>query len=301
MRRSPKTEPLRRQTKPQSGSRQFVSYHSSRKSFEPSAPPSRRSLADSKIKKVVADPAKLPIVLIGLVIAACMLYSTTLTSSAKLIVTNPSGVPKLRSNSDYQQTVDKILASSLINKNKITIDPAKLEQQVLQELSEIRSASVVLPLMGHRPIVELTPARPMLTLASQSGVYIIDSNGRAILSAKDLPAGTLLDVPTVQDEANLEVEKGKAALSRQDVTFITTLVKQLEAKKLKISSLTLPTLASELHIKLKGTKYPIKFSLLTDPNVVAGQYLAFRDKLDQLNVTPAKYIDARVEERVYYK
>jgi hypothetical protein len=118
---------------------------------------------------------------------------------------------------------------------------------------------------------------------------------------KSTDSDSLPELPSVRDDANLDIQPGKSVLSAKDVDFITSLDQQLSAKQVKVSSLTLPVLASELHVRVADQPYYVKFSLLTDPRIVAGQYIALMKKLDGDKVTPSEYIDSRVEERIFYK
>ncbi len=303
MRPRKKIDTSRRQ-RPQrqsSDSRQFVSYHASRQAREVNAPTERKSVAKAAVMANVNDPKRLPIILMFVLLAGCLLYTTTLTDSAKFVVTRPSGVPELRKASEYQQTADAILSSSMLNKNKITIDTAKIRSELMSNFPELDRVEVVLPLMGHRPIVEAVVSRPVLRVASQNGIYLVGSSGKALIEAKDIPAGTVIDTVLVSEEAQLNVKPGKAILAGSDVTFITTLAGQLKSKQLTISTLTLPPLASELRLQVEGEPFYVKFSLLADPRLSAGQYLAMRNYLQKQNIVPKEYIDARVEEKVYFK
>lgn len=293
----------RRHARPTSERRQFVSYHSSRQSYESSRPSERKSVSRSEAVKTraLSIPVSLTSAFIGLAIIGCLLYTTTLNGSSKFVITLPSGVPALRQAEVYSQAADDILNQSILNKNKVSINIDKIKTKLLDRFPELESVQVVLPLMGHRPIIEAVVAKPAIRLISDGGVYLISGEGRALADTKDLTKGIVIDVPTVTDEASLDIKAGNNVLSSSDVTFITTLVNQLDSKKLEITSITLPPLASELHIKLKGENYYGKFSLVTNPRQSAGQYIAIQNYLKQKNIVPKEYIDARVEEKVYYR
>jgi hypothetical protein len=235
-----------------------------------------------------------------LVVLICVAYGTTLSTKPRFSIETPASKP-LRPIAAYEQAGEKIFNESLWSKNKLTINTQKLTDQLQQEFPELSDVSITLPLMGHRPGVVAIAEQPALLLSTRQGMIIIGTSGKALAKVTDLPGAGDLVLPTVQDEADLRIETGKGALSAADVTFITTLVKQFESQKLSISSLTLPALASELHVRIAGAPYYIKFSLLTDSRVAAGQYFALRKRLEAEKVVPKEYVDSRVEERVYYK
>lgn len=236
-----------------------------------------------------------------LVLLVCVVYSTILSSKAKFVLDTPAGTKPLRSINTYQQEATIILNSSLFNKNKLTVNTTKLSQQMEAQFPELSGVSVILPLMGHRPLIEATVDKPALLIASNKGVFVVGQSGKVLIKTSDIKGAGDLAIPTVRDEADLSIEPGKGALSSQDVTFITTVVRQFEAKNISIASLELPTLASELYIHITGQPYYVKFSLLTDPRIATGQFFALKKNLEVENITPAEYIDSRVEERVFYK
>lgn len=217
-------------------------------------------------------------------------------------MTNPQGVPLLRSKQEYQQELDRILSSSILNQNKLTINTAKLTDQFATKFPELGYVEIVLPFMGRRPVIEATTSRPALFLSTSTDSYVVDGKGRAVINLKDLPDNAKsMAIPTVKDQADIDVGVGKAVLAKQDVTFITTLYKQFAAKQISVSSIELPPLASELHVRLSGRPYYIKFSLLTDSRIAVGQYLALDQELSNKHITPSEYVDSRVEEKIYYK
>ncbi len=66
--------------------------------------------------------------------------------------------------------------------------------------------------------------------------------------------------------------------------------------------MTLPVGTSELDVRLAGQPYSVKFNLESGTaRQQAGTFLATESKLKSQNVTPAEYIDVRVDGRAYYK
>ncbi len=85
------------------------------------------------------------------------------------------------------------------------------------------------------------------------------------------------------------------------IQFITRLDSQLKAEKLEVQAYTLPLLANELHVRLQGQGYYMKFNTENDSRVQVGTYLAVIEKLNSAGQAPTEYIDFRIEERAYYK
>lgn len=280
----------------------FVSYHASRQAAQPNQassgrqPTSTTTRALPVLKKT--RPLHAALLIIGLVV---VLYNLTLSTSPRFIMTNPSGVPMLRTTQTYQEAAGTILGDSIANTNKLTVNPATVAQKLQARFPELETVEVVLPFAGRQPIVEAVTSRPALRLVSSGQTYLVNNKGRVVINAAQATNTRALAIPTIQDQADLDIRVGEGVLSGQDVTFITTIVKQFQARKITIASLELPALASELHVRVSGQPYFIKFNLLTNPRIAAGQYFALSDKLQKDGVVPKEYVDSRVEEKVYYK
>jgi hypothetical protein len=170
-----------------------------------------------------------------------------------------------------------------------------------QQFPELGVVSMTIPIMGREPLVELISDKPTLLITSQDGIFVLNQNGKAIARLKDVPGVANLNLATVNDDTNIPIKVGKGVLSTQDVTFITSLIYQLNAKGITISSIKLPTEAAELRVEIVGQKYFIKFSLMSDPRISAGQFIAVYNKLKAEQGVVKEYIDARVEEKIFYK
>jgi len=299
-RRTPDKNNVRQSRLPEkrTANKEFFSYHASRQpalgGTAQTRQPREKLATVSKIRL-----RHLPTIIAFIALITSLFYMTTLGSDVRIQSATTSKL--LRDQSVYQIASAEILSSSVLNKNKVTIDTTKFEESMTQRFPELVSVSMTLPIVGHKPIVSLNADKPVLYIASQRGVFIVNKNGKALAKVSETEKGQGLDLPTLQDDANLPIELGKGVLSTQDVTFITTLVSQLNEKKVTISSLTLPPLAAELQVRPEGLKYYVRFSLLTNPRIAAGQYLATKKKLEVEKVTPKEYIDARVEEKIFFK
>jgi len=207
----------------------------------------------------------------------------------------------LRDQAVYQAAADKLLAGSLWNRNKITIDTGAFSKQMMKQFPELSSVSVTLPLLAHRPVVYLQPSQPALVLSTDSGSFVVDDRGKALLAADGSAAESKL--PQVVDQSGLRVQLNHQVLSSQSVTFIQTVVAQLAAKHMTVSSMVLPAGSSELDVHLAGQTYFVKFNLRDDSAArqQVGTFLATIAQLQKNNTPPAKYIDVRVLGRAYYQ
>ena len=276
----------------------FFSYHASRANEGNT----QRSREEAPIKRGsrTFQWKNFPTILAGLAVFACLLYVLTLSNNVT-IKTLGQKTPLLREQKVYQAEADRILNDSIFNKTKLTINTQKFEDAMKQKFPELGVVSMTLPIMGRSPLVELISEKPALLITSQEGIFVLNQNGKAIARLKDVPGVANLNLATVNDETNIPIKVGKGVLSSQDVTFITSLMDQLSAKGITVSNIKLPSEPAELRIEIVGSKYYIKFNLLNDPRISAGQFIAAYNKIRAEKGTVNEYIDARVEEKIFYK
>lgn len=244
-------------------------------------------------------------ILLGVVIAG-LVSSLGLSMNPRIIfVSGSQSRYFLHSNATYQQEASSILASSIWYRNKITINPNAISKQLLNRFPELASVSVALPFLGHRPLIYIQPEQPALILSSaQSGSYVVDEHGKALLSTSQLPLNSKLDLPVVTDQTGLAIRSGSQILTSGSVAYIIAVVQQIKAHSIGISSLTLPSGTSELDMYLSGQPYYVKFNLhagLSSARQQAGTFIAVKNRLDSQSITPSKYIDVRVDGRAYYQ
>lgn len=128
-----------------------------------------------------------------------------------------------------------------------------------------------------------------------------DENGRAIADAHDVESSIKDDLPVVQDESGLPIKRGQTALPKETVSFIETVAGQLEAKRIAVQTIVLPPIANELHIRLSGQPYFVKFDVRGEGRLQAGSLIAVKEKLEADKRTPKEYIDVRVPDKAFYK
>lgn len=228
-------------------------------------------------------------------------YATSLSLSPKIQIDGTNKQQLLRSTGFYQQEAGRLMSSSLFNRSKLTIDTAKLASQLQEKYPELGHVSVIIPLLGRRPIIEVQPATAQLQLTTLSGSFIIDQQGRALIASKDVTSSLRDSLPNVIDESGLSVEVGKSVLPVANTTFMADLGFQLKAKQLHIQNLTLPALANELRLKLTDKPYFVKFDMQSDVRQQVGAFIATKEKLEAEGITPAEYIDVRLADKVFYR
>lgn len=244
-------------------------------------------------------PAAAAIAMIGVSVLYCLSLQTT----PKIIQIKAEGSPELvRDPAIYQKAAQRVLRQSLLNRSKLGVDTAGLSRALQAEFPELSEVNVTIPLISRRPIISLSLAEPALVIAGQSGgAYVLDENGRVILPASEIEHFNSLDLPVVSDQSGLKIELGKTVLTRSDVAFIKELYGQLRAKNLNVELLSLPAVANELHMRLSGAGYFVKFNLAAEARQQAGTFIAVKERLEAERRIPAEYIDVRVDEKAYYR
>lgn len=246
----------------------------------------------------------LPSILAVIVIVVCLMYAMTLTDNPKVIIVNQQDEAVqsfLRPQEVYQEAGSSVLKNSLLNKTKITLNTDSVAQKLQEQFPEATDIAVAIPLVGRRPVIYMRVAEPVILLNTPSGSYVVDEKGRAIVSIADAPNAQNLTLLSVNDQTGLDIQTGQQALPKNDISFISEVKKQLESANLKVADVTLPPLANELHVRIDGVPYYVKFNLVGYSREQVGTYLAVKQRLEQDKTTPAEYIDVRVSERAYYK
>lgn len=247
-------------------------------------------------------------ILLALVLVACVISLLQLDTKPRVVILNNAASYALHSPLVYQAAVTQTLRSSLANSNKITVNSRQVVSELKQRFPEIYDASLVLPLVGHRPTVYIELARPVIRLQTPSQTIVVDQTGQALAS---VPLGertqfSSFNLPVVIDQSRLDLHVGDIVLSSNSVQFIREVTEQLAAKKIATSKLVLPAGTQELDAYPAGVPYIVKFNL-HDPASArqqVGTYLAVRQQLGKqgiAHVEPKQYIDVRLTGRAYYQ
>jgi hypothetical protein len=262
---------------------------------------SRETTASKHLGRFLLKRFGLVVLLIALFLS--MVNVLSLSNNARVMSLNDDNANSfLHDQAVYESAASKLLAGSVWNRNKITVNTSAVNQEMLKQFPELSSVSVTLPLLSKRPIVYVQTAQPALILSASNGPFIIDTTGKALLPAGKLPSGSKLKLPVVTDQSGLNVSLNKQALTSGNVSFIQTVIAQLAGRGITVESMVLPVGTSELDVKPAGKPYTVKFNLESGTaRQQAGTFLATQSKLQSQNITPAQYIDVRVDGRAYYK
>lgn len=242
--------------------------------------------------------------LLGLIlIGLCGVLDTLwLSPQPKVMPSTADETVFLHPQATYQQAAAQLFASSIMNRNKLTVNVAGIDAALKQRFPELGVVSVSVPLFGHLPVVYIAPTDARLRLRTLSGKsYVVDDNGRAIVAVSSSDA-TAYSLPEVDDVSGTPVTIGQPIISSDTVTFIRTVAFQVTQQHLRVMKFTLPAGGSELDLYVNGQPYFVKFNLADDSALQqVGTYLAVLHRLTGEGKTPAQYIDVRLSGRAYYK
>lgn len=307
LRRSPAT--------PSSGTQVF-SYHANRSTgsvagssrsrdsggFSRSATPKKASALRSSPPRSLLR--RVPIVLACTAALVLLVNGVILSRTPEVIEFVESDKQRifLRSHQTYQHAAEALLARSITNTNKLTIDTKRVSTEFQRQFPELAQVSVVLPVLGRRPAIYIQPSQPALLFKTgDGGLYVLDRDGRALINASQVPKVAGLGLQVVEDQSGLSAELGSVVLPSGNVVFITEVVRQLRAKGLSVTGLVLPKGTSELDVRIDGVGYAVKFNLQGDARAEVGSYLAVKNYLEREHKVPGSYVDVRVDNRAYYR
>lgn len=236
------------------------------------------------------------------VIAASFFYVLWLDSVPRLRMQNDANdISLLQDEGTYEAGIKDILDNSLSNRSKLLINTSAVADHIESSYPEVAEAVITLPLLDHKPIVDLVPKQPKFIMNTKDGPYIIDETGTALLHVRDLENSDDYKLPTVTDQSGIGVSPGMRVVNRDVVAFIDSVLYQFESKGMLVSDLVLPPLPNELHLNPQGKSYYIKFDLSGEAREQAGSYFAVSELLAEQGKEPAEYIDVRVSGKAFYK
>jgi hypothetical protein len=220
-----------------------------------------------------------------------------LNTNPKIVVIGKTAVSAtyLQSSGTYAAAAHQLLAGSITNRSKLTVDLGGTASKLQQQFPELQTVSLGVPLISSRPIVYIQVAQPSLVLQTGHGNYALNSSGLVLARVQNLPNGVAL----LNDQSGNQPTPGKQYLPSSTVTFVQTVAYQLKSAHITVSTFVLPVSSPyELDVRLEGKPYMVRLNLTTDALTQSGAAIA---TINQLSADPASYLDVRVPGRVYYK
>jgi hypothetical protein len=304
--KTPEQTPARRQVH-RGGVSPAFSYYTSRVSEKPvERAPEKRTTEKREQRDTEKEIGRssrsllagLPFWLLLIIIVVCAGKILTLSTDPKIVIVGRTAASSsyVRSAATYEAAARKLLAGSITNRVKLTVDAQGVSQALKREFPELEDVSVSVPLINSRPLIYVQPADPSLVLQATQGNYALNRSGLVLAVLQSLPSG----IPVVVDQSGLTPRPGRQLLPSSTVGFAQTVAYQLNAAHLVASAFVLPANSPyELDARLEGKPYMIRFNLEADALTQCGAAIATIQQLSGVN--PSSYVDVRVPGKVYYK
>lgn len=220
---------------------------------------------------------------------------TFLSTNGRVTIIDATG--NLNSDADvavYENTFNDLLASNIVNRNKLTIDTNGIATRMRATHPELESVTVITPLVGIHPSIYIHVSEPVFTLKQDANSYVLSAAGYVT------GRGAISSLPTIVDETGEDVKLAKQLLPSSHVTFMHTIWYQLTKQGIAVDRLVLPRgKAFEVDVRLKNKAYYLKFNTAEDALRQSGAAVAVIKQLGATN--PKEYIDLRVPGKAYYK
>jgi hypothetical protein len=284
--KKPKNRKLQNQPRRSS----LTSYYRSDPAAETPSPFTRKNTKSKSRKYLIG--------VVDIIIAAAVIagigYSLMVSPQPKIVASNtvfhPVGV--------YKQAASAQL-KHLSNRNKLTFNGGSLAAALKNQFPEITAVQTELPLLSEQPTIRLAIDKPSFFLDSYGTRYVIDSSGKVIALASNLPQIT--DLPVIEDQSGFKISSGRQVLSANDISFIDTIRAECRRANVPIAAIVIPAVPEELDLRTKDQAYFVKFYLGGDVLSEVGQFLAARQHFKDISQQPTSYLDVRIAGKIFYK
>jgi hypothetical protein len=242
---------------------------------------------------------QLPFWILLAVFAVCVLKVLWLSANPKVVVVGKSttSASYLQSSDVYAAAAHKILAGSITNYSKLTVNLDGTAKVLQQQFPELQNVSLGIPLVGSRPIVYVQVARPSLILQTNYGNYALNESGVVLARLQSVPE----HVPTALDQSGTWPTPGKHFLPGSTVAFASNVAYQFATAHMDVNTFVLPAQAPyELDVRLTEQQYVIRMNLEEDARIQSGVAIATLQQLGS-SPPPNEYLDVRTSDRVYFK
>ncbi len=241
------------------------------------------------------------------VILGSFLYLFWLNTSPNIRFVEHEGsqVVLLRQTEEYESGARDLLNESVFSRTKLTFNSVKFSEQLKKRFPEIATATVTIPLTGHKPLIDIQAKEAKLLLLVNGVTYVIDQDGVAVARLSELNESVQSDLSTLrraEDQSGLEVEQGRQVMTSETLKFALQIEHQYVSTNKTITKLVLPgNKPNEFHIYEQDSNYFVKYVVTRPASEQYGANVALQELLAKQGKVPAEYIDVRVEGKAFYK
>lgn len=207
---------------------------------------------------------------------------------------------------EYERGVGEYLNQRIPLRQSWLLNNTSLASAVREQFPEVKNVYIqhTNPI-STRLSVRLDFRKPIFVWKGVDGsARYIDSTG--VLFSRNYYTG--IDVkalPTVEDQGASSSAAGTVIATTKLTQAISQIYAQLpdqyKDQKSSVSKVVLPRSAREVRAYVTGAPYYVVFSTDRPVETQVGELGQLIDYLAQNNITPAEYIDLRVDHKAYYK
>lgn len=220
------------------------------------------------------------------------LSKTTVSSEVKLDSTHKER---------YQNYISGRVGEYSVLQQGWSLNSPSLAEDVVKKFPEIKEVSFT-----NRPLTTTLSA----TLSFRTPLFVWrDSSGQdrfidgaGVLFTDNVTQTDTKKLTVIEDESGLVIDSGNTALSEATTKLIGDAPQALKALYPKgIQAVVIPQSTREIRIKLKDTRYYIKFSTERSLAEQVGELKTLKHFLDSKKITPSSYVDVRLEHKAFFK
>ncbi len=255
-----------------------------------------------KKKKFSLPPMSKFVYAIVIIVVVSALTYYSFIKETKVEITNvEENTTSIRSHQDYEKIVQDFVDSSILNHSKITFDNQGLVEELKEAFPEVQTTEISTNLFTNTLNVKVALTQPVFALETLNKIAVVGENGVTLSVWDKSDFKDIGGLKRVIDSSGIEPEPGKPAFPKEQTLFVAIINEQLQKQNLEVESLTVTTSPYDLHVRLVGKKYYVKFNVLEDPQQQAGALIAFVNNEESRGAVANEYVDVRVEERLFYR
>lgn len=267
----------------------------------------QRSVTQRQIEKKHLQQQRLRrhrmIVVVAILLMATFFYRSTI-SSVTIASANSSTLPADQ-RAVYETALQRMYREHTIAGQSWLVNAPETKQEFLATYPEVERVSF----SSRTPLSTALKAdvrfrAPVFTWKDASGTQqFVDQHG--VLFSKNMNTAVNTEsLIQIEDQSGVVLQAGTSVLTDNLIAFVGQLhstVPQLFGKDAKITGVIIPKSTREVQIRVSGIPYIVKFNSFRDIEQQVGELKGLLAHLTAQKVTPAKYIDLRVEHKAFYQ
>lgn len=218
--------------------------------------------------------------------------------SASVVVETPDG--GVRDSQDIQKRYSQVFldytAERPLERLRFMVNYGNLHAYFLEKAPEVQSVEVVSGDEIATSNLRISFRQPVLEWTSGGSKYYVDGQGVTFVQNHfDDP------VTAVDDQSGVQAEPGQVVVNRSFLSFLGQVSAKFEDNGTKVSKVILPeNTVRQVDFGLEGRDFVVRMTVDRGVDEQTNRALKAIGWLDEQGIAPS-YIDARVDQRIFYK